>query len=60
MNQTAAMQQGVPLAIPFLDLVQIQRAEGVDHVVVNGRVVLNHDRHTGALPGRVLRAGRRG
>jgi hypothetical protein len=39
---------------------RIQRAEGVDHVVVNCQVVLSHDRQTGALPGRVLRAARRG
>jgi hypothetical protein len=34
----------------------VQGAEGVHHVVVNGQVVLNHNRHTGALPGRVLRS----
>jgi N-acyl-D-aspartate/D-glutamate deacylase len=39
---------------------RVQRAEGVDHVIVGGEVVLDHGRHTGALPGRVLRAGRRG
>ena len=38
---------------------RVQRAEGIDHVVVAGQVVLNHGQHTGALPGRVLRAGRR-
>jgi N-acyl-D-aspartate/D-glutamate deacylase len=36
----------------------VQRAEGVHHVIVGGKVVLDHGRHTGALPGRVLRAGR--
>jgi N-acyl-D-aspartate/D-glutamate deacylase len=35
---------------------RVQGAEGVHHVVVNGQVVLNHNRHTGALPGRVLRS----
>jgi N-acyl-D-amino-acid deacylase len=39
---------------------RVQRAEGIDHVVVGGQVVLDHGEHTGALPGRVLRAGRRG
>ncbi len=39
---------------------RIQRAEGVDHVVVNGQVVFSGNQHTGALPGRVLRASRRG
>ena len=29
------------------------------HVVVGGQVVLDHGEHTGAFPGRVLRAGRR-
>jgi hypothetical protein len=28
----------------------------VHHVVVGGQVVLDHGVHTGALPGRVLRA----
>ena len=27
---------------------------GIDYVVVNGEVVIDHDRHTGARPGRVL------
>jgi len=37
---------------------RVQRAEGVHHVVVGGQVVLDHGRHTGALPGRVIRSGR--
>jgi N-acyl-D-aspartate/D-glutamate deacylase len=37
---------------------RVQGATGVDHVVVGGEVVLNHGQHTGALPGRILRAGR--
>jgi hypothetical protein len=37
---------------------RVQRAEGVHHVIVGGKVVLDHGHHTGALPGRVLRAGR--
>jgi N-acyl-D-amino-acid deacylase len=31
-----------------------QYSTGIDYVVVNGRVVLDHDNHTGALPGKVL------
>jgi len=31
-----------------------QYAAGVDHVLVNGRVVIERGEHTGALPGRVL------
>lgn len=27
---------------------------GIDYVVVNGQVVIDHGRHTGARPGRVL------
>jgi N-acyl-D-aspartate/D-glutamate deacylase len=27
---------------------------GIDYVLVNGQVVIDHDRHTGARPGRVL------
>jgi N-acyl-D-aspartate/D-glutamate deacylase len=38
---------------------RVQRADGVDWVVVGGQVVLDHGEHTGALPGRVLRAGSR-
>ncbi len=28
--------------------------EGIDYVLVNGRVVIDHERHTGALPGKFL------
>ncbi len=38
---------------------RVQGATGVDHVIVGGQVVLNHGQHTGALPGRVLRANGR-
>ncbi|HGO6076195.1 D-aminoacylase [Burkholderia cenocepacia] len=31
------------------------RPEGIEHVFVNGRAVLEHGRHTGARPGRALR-----
>jgi N-acyl-D-amino-acid deacylase len=34
-----------------------QYAEGIEHVVVNGRLVLEHGRRSGARPGRVLRHG---
>jgi N-acyl-D-amino-acid deacylase len=37
---------------------RVQGAEGVHHVIVGGQVVLERGKHTGALPGRVLRAGR--
>jgi N-acyl-D-aspartate/D-glutamate deacylase len=37
---------------------RVQGADGVHYVIVGGQVVLDHARHTGALPGRVLRAGR--
>jgi N-acyl-D-amino-acid deacylase len=35
---------------------RVQGAEGVHQVIVGGEVVLEHGKHTGALPGRVLRA----
>jgi N-acyl-D-amino-acid deacylase len=35
---------------------RVHAAEGVHHVIVNGKEVLNHGQHTGALPGRVLRS----
>jgi N-acyl-D-aspartate/D-glutamate deacylase len=35
----------------------IQPARGVQQVIVNGEVVLEEGKHTGALPGRVVRAG---
>src|SRR5215471_11500313 len=31
---------------------------GIDHVIVNGKVVVDGDRHTGVLAGRALRRGR--
>lgn len=34
--------------------------DGVPYVVVNGEVVIEEGRHTGALPGRALRPGREG
>jgi N-acyl-D-aspartate/D-glutamate deacylase len=37
---------------------RVQGVHGVHHVIVGGQVVLDHGKHTGALPGRVLRAGR--
>ncbi len=38
---------------------RVQGAEGVHHVIVSGEPVFDHGKHTGALPGRVLRAGSR-
>lgn len=35
---------------------RVQRAEGVEHVIVGGQAVFDHGQHTGAFPGRVLRA----
>ena len=35
---------------------RVQGADGVDHVIVRGQVVMDHGRHTGAFPGRILRA----
>ncbi|HET6380125.1 MAG TPA: D-aminoacylase [candidate division Zixibacteria bacterium] len=35
-----------------------QFPEGIEHVIVNGRVVVDGGRHTGATPGRALRRGR--
>ena len=34
-----------------------QYNDGIEYVIVNGQVVLEQDRHTGAMPGRVLRKG---
>lgn len=34
----------------------IQKAEGIHHCIVNGRVILNHNQETGELPGEVLRS----
>src|SRR5215468_2359137 len=39
---------------------RVQGAEGVDHVIVGGEPVFEHGKHTGAFPGRVLRAPNRG
>lgn len=35
----------------------VQKAEGIKHAIVNGRLTLNDDQHTGDLPGRMLRSG---
>jgi N-acyl-D-amino-acid deacylase len=35
-----------------------QYPEGIEHVIVNGELVLESGRHTGARPGRALRRGR--
>jgi N-acyl-D-aspartate/D-glutamate deacylase len=37
---------------------RVQRAKGVEHVIVGGEPVLDHGQPTGILPGRVLRATR--
>ena len=34
-----------------------QLSEGVEYVIVNGQVVIDQGKHTGALPGRALRRG---
>lgn len=39
---------------------RVQGAEGVHHVIVGGEAVMDHGKHTGAFPGRVLRASQRG
>jgi len=31
-----------------------QYPKGIDYVIVNGRIVIDHDKHTGKLPGKVL------
>ncbi len=33
-------------------------ANGVEYTVVNGEVLYDHQKHTGAFPGKVLRSGR--
>ncbi len=35
-----------------------QFPDGIEHVIVNGQLVVDGNRHTGALPGRALRHGR--
>ena len=35
-----------------------QSPDGIEYVVVNGTLVVDGGRHTGALPGRALRRGR--
>ncbi len=36
-----------------------QFCTGLDYVIVNGKIVVDHGRHTGALPGRTLKHGSR-
>jgi N-acyl-D-amino-acid deacylase len=35
-----------------------RQSEGIEYVLVNGTVVIDHGQHTGALPGRALRRRR--
>jgi N-acyl-D-aspartate/D-glutamate deacylase len=35
----------------------VTEAQGIEYTIVNGVVLYEHGRHTGALPGRVLRSG---
>ena len=35
-----------------------QFPDGIEYVIVNGELVVDGGRHTGALPGRALRQGR--
>ena len=35
-----------------------QFSTGVESVIVNGKIVIDQGRHTGALPGRTLKHGR--
>ena len=35
-------------------------SSGIDYVIVNGTIVMDHGTHSGALPGRALRSGQRG
>jgi N-acyl-D-amino-acid deacylase len=35
----------------------VTRAEGIKYTIVNGQVLYEDDKHTGALPGQVLRSG---
>lgn len=47
-----------PHRYPFVNIPH-RYAEGVDHVLVNGTLVVDEGAHTGATPGRVLRHPRR-
>jgi N-acyl-D-aspartate/D-glutamate deacylase len=37
----------------------VTAAHGIEYTIVNGEVLFNHQQHTGALPGRVMRQGNR-
>jgi N-acyl-D-aspartate/D-glutamate deacylase len=37
----------------------VTQAEGIKYTIVHGQVLYEDRRHTGALPGQVLRAGQR-
>ena len=34
----------------------VQHAKGIEYTLVNGRVLLEHGKHSGDLPGRTLRS----
>jgi N-acyl-D-aspartate/D-glutamate deacylase len=35
----------------------VMPAEGIEYTVVNGEVLYDHGKHSGAMPGQVLRSG---
>ncbi len=37
----------------------VSEAEGIAYTIVNGQILFDHNQHSGVLPGRVLRSGRR-
>jgi N-acyl-D-aspartate/D-glutamate deacylase len=39
---------------------RVQGADGIPHVIVGGQAVMQDGKHTGAFPGRILKAPRRG
>jgi N-acyl-D-amino-acid deacylase len=35
----------------------VSEAEGIAYTIINGEILFEHNQHSGALPGRVLRSG---
>ena len=55
-DQIRAKEPEMVQDVPGGETRWIQKADGIHHTIVNGRVTLNGDQHTGELPGRVLRS----
>jgi N-acyl-D-amino-acid deacylase len=56
-NQIASPQRPTPVKdLPAGGTRLYAKAEGISQVIVNGRLLYQHGKHTGAIPGKILRS----